>query len=48
MEYSRAIPSQPSTDISEDAFENEAPEIPSAAAEVAFGTSNREGLTVIP
>jgi hypothetical protein len=48
MEYSRAIPSHPSTDISEEAVEREAPEIPSAAEEVAFGTSNREGLTVIP
>lgn len=42
------MPSQPSTDISEEVFEVEAPEIPSVAAEVAFGKSNRVDLTVIP
>lgn len=46
-EYSRAIPSQPSTDTSDEAFESEAPELPSTE-EVGFGKSNREGLTVIP
>lgn len=47
MEYSRAIPSQPSSDISEEAFESEAPELLSTE-DVAFGKSKWEDLTAIP
>lgn len=42
-EYSRAIPSQPSRDISEEALDCAVPEIPSV-----FGISTREDLTAIP
>lgn len=46
-EYSRVIPSQPSSDVSEEVFDSTAPELPSVYVFV-FGKCTSEDFTVIP